>query len=193
VIIVGGELTIAMLDLEFNAISKYYEAPMQMKANGGILIIDDFGRQMMRPRDLLNRWIVPLERRTDFFTLHTGKRFEIPFDELVVFSTNIDPKDLVDEAFLRRIRYKIEVGYPSEEEYLQIFRSVCDRNGIEFRPDVAGYLVKELYPKTGARLSACHPRDIMDQIIDITRYRQAQPVLTKDLVTEAWANYFVKL
>ena len=193
VVLVGGELTLSMLDLEFDALSKFYEAPFQMKANGGVFIIDDFGRQILRPRDLLNRWIVPLERRTDFLTLHTGKKFEVPFDQLVIFSTNIDPKELVDEAFLRRIRYKVEIGHPTPAEYADIFKAMCERNGIEFKPDVLDYLIRSHYQTHGVKLNACHPRDIIDQIIDITRYRQTQPVLTKELIAEAWANYFVKL
>lgn len=193
VVLVGGELTLEMLDLEFDAISKFYEAPFQIKANGGVFIIDDFGRQMLRPRDLLNRWIVPLERRADFLTLHTGKKFEVPFDQLVIFSTNVDPKELVDEAFLRRIRYKIEISHPTPVEYAAMFQSVCERNGIEFKQEVLDYLLKEHYQQTGVKLNACHPRDLIDQIVDITRYRQTQPVLTKELITEAWANYFVKL
>lgn len=193
VVLVGGELTLEMLDLEFDELSKFYEAPFQIKANGGVFIIDDFGRQMLRPRDLLNRWIVPLERRTDFLTLHTGKKFEVPFDQLVIFATNIDPKELVDEAFLRRIRYKVEIGHPTPAEYAEIFKSVCERNGLEFKREVLDYLLKEQYQKNGVKLNACHPRDLIDQIIDITRYRQTQPVLTKELIAEAWANYFVKL
>ena len=121
-IIVGGELTLAGLDLVFDDVHKFYEAPFQVKANGGILLIDDFGRQLVRPRDLLNRWIVPLENRLDFLTLHTGRKIEIPFDVLVVFSTNLPPRDLVDEAFLRRLRHKIEIGDPSYDEYREIFR-----------------------------------------------------------------------
>ncbi len=193
VVMVGGEMTLQMLDLEFDEISKFYEAPLQMKANGGTFIVDDFGRQILRPRELLNRWIVPLERRTDFLSLHTGKKFEVPFDELIIFSTNIDPKELVDEAFLRRIRYKIEIGHPTDAEYGAIFKSVCDQNGIEFKPDVLDFLFKECYQKMETPLNACHPRDLIDQIIDITRYRETQPVLTQELIAEAWANYFVKL
>jgi predicted ATPase with chaperone activity len=193
IVMIGGELTLEMLDLEFDEISKFYEAPLQLKANGGSFIVDDFGRQILRPRELLNRWIVPLERRTDFLTLHTGKKFEVPFDELIIFSTNIDPKELVDEAFLRRIRYKIEIGHPTSEEYGAIFKSVCDQNGIEFKSDVLDFLFKECYQKVKTPLNACHPRDLIDQVIDITRYRETQPVLTKELIAEAWANYFVKL
>ena len=122
VVIVGGELTLTMLDLTFNPIAKYHEAPMQLKANGGVLLVDDFGRQRMRPEDLLNRWIVPLESRVDYLTLHTGKKFQVPFDVLIVFATNLDPKSLADEAFLRRIPYKIAVTDPTVEQFTQIFQ-----------------------------------------------------------------------
>jgi hypothetical protein len=193
VVLVGGELTLGMLDLDFNPLSKFYEAPFQMKANGGVFIIDDFGRQMVRPRDLLNRWIVPLERRSDFLTLHTGKKFEVPFDQLVVFSTNIEPRELVDEAFLRRIRYKIKIDHPTKEEYKEIFRRICDNNGIEYKPDVVDYLLKEYYEKTGVKLNACHPRDVVDQILDSARYRNTTPVLDKQFIDEAWQNYFVEI
>ena len=128
-IVVGGELTLAGLDLVFDDTLKFYEAPFQVKANGGILLIDDFGRQQVRPRDLLNRWIVPLENRIDYLTLHTGRKIEVPFDVLVVFSTNLPPKDLVDEAFLRRLRHKIEIGDPSYEEYREIFQRVAAQQG----------------------------------------------------------------
>jgi hypothetical protein len=193
VVLVGGELTLDLLDLDFNPIFRYYEAPFQMKANGGVFIIDDFGRQMVSPRDLLNRWIVPLERRTDFLTLHTGKKFEIPFDQLVIFSTNIEPKELVDEAFLRRIRYKIKIDHPSRETYKDIFKRVCNGSGIEYKDDVVEFILSELYEKTGTKLNACHPRDIIDQVIDITRYRQQKPYLDKELMKEAWLNYFVEI
>ena len=193
IIMVGGELTLKMLDLDFDEVFKFYEAPLQMKANGGIFIIDDFGRQMVRPIDLLNRWIVPLERGTDFLTLHTGKKFEVPFDEIIIFSTNIEPRQLVDEAFLRRIRYKIKIDHPPVEEYSQIFQRVAAKKGLEFRKDVLDYLLKEHYEKTGVKLNACHPRDIIDQIIDIARYRETPPVMTKEVIDGAWANYFVEL
>ncbi len=192
VVLVGGELTLNMLDLDFNPISKFYEAPFQMKANGGVFIVDDFGRQMVRPRDLLNRWIVPLERRTDFLTLHTGKKFEIPFDQLVIFSTNIEPRELVDEAFLRRIRYKVKMDHPGRDEYVEIFRRICENNAVEFRPDIVEYLLKEYYDKSGLKLNACHPRDIVDQIIDIARYKSDTPVLSREMIDDAWRNYFVE-
>ena len=130
-IVVGGELSLAGLDLVFDDVHKYYEAPFQVKANGGIFLIDDFGRQQVRPRDLLNRWIVPLENRIDFLTLHTGRKIEVPFDVLVVFSTNLPPKDLVDEAFLRRLRHKIEIGDPSYEDYREIFKRVAADKKVE--------------------------------------------------------------
>lgn len=192
VVLVGGELTLGMLDLDFNPISRYYEAPFQMKANGGVFIIDDFGRQMVRPRDLLNRWIVPLERRTDFLTLHTGKKFEVPFDQLVIFSTNIEPRELVDEAFLRRIRYKIKIDHPTDEEYREIFKRICDNNDIEFDQEVVDHLLNAKYKKTGVKTNACHPRDLIDQLIDIARYRNTKPVLNKRLMDDAWLNYFVE-
>lgn len=193
VVLVGGELTLGMLDLDFNPISRYYEAPFQMKANGGVFIIDDFGRQMVRPRDLLNRWIVPLERRTDFLALHTGKKFEVPFDQLVIFSTNIEPRELVDEAFLRRIRYKVKIDHPTPVEYMEIFRRICDSNDIEFDREVVEYLLKERYEKHGVKPNSCHPRDLVDQLIDIARYRNTKPILNKELLDYAWLNYFVDI
>ncbi len=192
-IMTGGELTLRTLDLDFNGISKFYEASLQMKANNGLFIVDDFGRQQMDSQSLLNRWIVPLERRTDFMTLHTGMKFTIPFDQLVIFATNIEPKKFVDEAFLRRIRYKIKIDHPTEEEYEAIFKEVCESNGIAFRKDVFDYLMKNYYKKLGVRLNACHPRDIMDHIIDDAHYYNHTPQLTKEGVATAWDNYFVEM
>jgi predicted ATPase with chaperone activity len=131
-IVVGGELTMAGLDLVFDDVNKFYEAPFQVKANGGVFLIDDFGRQQVRPRDLLNRWIVPLENRIDYLTLHTGRKVEVPFDVMVVFSTNLPPKDLVDEAFLRRLRHKIEVGDPTYEDYRDIFKRVAEAKKVSY-------------------------------------------------------------
>jgi hypothetical protein len=191
VVMVGGELSLKMLDLDFNPIHKFYEAPLQMKANGGVFIIDDFGRQMIKPRDLLNRWIVPLERRSDFLTLHTGKKFEIPFDELVIFATNMEPKDLVDDAFLRRIHYKIRVDHPSPDEFRKIFAGVCAQKGIDYSEETVDYLLNERYAKSGISLNACHPRDLIEQVIDISRYRGVKPVLTTEVMDEVWRNYFI--
>lgn len=192
VVITGGELTLKSLDLNFNVISKFYEAPLQMKANNGLFIIDDFGRQQMNPQSLLNRLIVNLDRRIDFMSLHTGTKFEIPFDQLVIFSTNLEPKSLVDEAFLRRIRYKIKIDHPSEEEFEQIFRRVCEFNKIEFDSSVFDYLVKRYYKRLGVPFNACHPRDIIDHVIDDSRYYNHPPRLTREEIDTAWENYFVE-
>ena len=192
-IIVGGELTLAGLDLVFDDVNKFYEAPFQVKANGGILLIDDFGRQLVRPRDLLNRWIVPLENRIDFLTLHTGRKIEVPFDVLVVFSTNLPPRDLVDEAFLRRLRHKIEIGDPNFEDYREIFRRIAITKEVLYSDQGLAYLLQEWYIKRGRKLRASHPRDLCDQILDIARYLSVEPVMTRDLLDRAAESYFVDL
>ncbi|HIE25627.1 MAG TPA: AAA family ATPase [Anaerolineales bacterium] len=192
-IVVGGELTLEGLDLVFDDTNKFYEAPFQVKANGGILLIDDFGRQQVRPRDLLNRWIVPLENRVDFLTLHTGRKIEIPFDVLVVFSTNLPPKDLVDEAFLRRLRHKIEIGDPSFEGYREIFRRVAQAKGVRYNDQGLAYLLQEWYIKHNRKLRASHPRDICDQILDISQYLSVEPAMTRELIDNAAQAYFVDL
>jgi MoxR-like ATPase len=192
-IMVGGELTLEGLDLVFNDVQKFYEAPFQVKSNGGILLIDDFGRQQVRPRDLLNRWIVPLENRVDYLTLHTGAKVEIPFDVLVVFSTNLPPRDLVDEAFMRRLRHKIEIGDPSYEEYREIFRRVAQQKGIPYNDQGLAYLLQEWYIKRNRKLRASHPRDICDQILDIARYLSTEPIMNKDMLDRAAKAYFVEL
>jgi predicted ATPase with chaperone activity len=191
VVMTGGELTIKMLDLDFNPISKFYEAPLQIKANNGLFIVDDFGRQRVDPQTFLNRWIVPLERRVDFMTLYTGMKFDVPFDQLVIFSTNIEPRKLVDEAFLRRIRYKIKIDRPTEEEFEAIFLKVCEYNGIEYRQEVLDYLKRNYYKKLDVKMNACHPRDIVDHIIDDAHYYNHPPRLTKEGIDMAWKNYFV--
>lgn len=192
-IVVGGELTLETLDLIFDPISKTYEAPFQMKANCGMFLIDDFGRQQMRPQDLLNRWIVPLEKRYDFLTLQTGKKIEIPFDVLIVFSTNLDPRDLMDEAFLRRIRYKINVPNPSWDDFRTIFQRNCTARNIAYDEEMFKYLVLEHYVKVKREPKSVHPRDLLDQIIDIARYLQKEPRLEKELIDAAVDAYFVKL
>jgi SpoVK/Ycf46/Vps4 family AAA+-type ATPase len=189
----GGELTLAGLDLVFDDVHKYYEAPFQVKANGGILLIDDFGRQLVRPRDLLNRWIVPLENRVDYLTLHTGRKVEVPFDVLVVFSTNLPPRDLVDEAFLRRLRHKIEIGDPSYEEYREIFKRVAQQKGVQYSDQGLAYLLQEWYIKRNRKLRASHPRDLCDQILDIARYLSVEPVMSKEMLDRAAQAYFVEL
>lgn len=192
-VVTGGELTMAGLDLVFDDVNKFYEAPFQVKANGGILLIDDFGRQLVRPRDLLNRWIVPLENRIDFLTLHTGRKIEIPFDVLVVFSTNLPPKDLVDEAFLRRLRHKIEIGDPTYEEYREIFRRVATSKGVTYNDQGLAYLMQEWYIKRNRKLRASHPRDLCDQILDIGLYLSMEPTLSRELIDRAAESYFVEL
>lgn len=192
-IVVGGELTLNGLDLVFNTDTKYYEAPFQVKANGGSLLIDDFGRQLVRPVDLLNRWIVPLENKIDFLTLHTGKKIEIPFDVMVVFSTNLPPKDLVDEAFLRRLRHKIEITDPSLQEYRQIFIRMAESKKIEYSDDGLAHLLREWYEKPGRKLRASHPRDICNQITDISRYLDVKPAMSVQLIDAAASSFFVEL
>ncbi|MGA2820867.1 MAG: ATP-binding protein [Anaerolineales bacterium] len=192
-IMVGGELTLAGLDLVFNDVQKFYEAPFQVKANGGILLIDDFGRQQVRPRDLLNRWILPLENRIDYLTLHTGQKVEVPFDVLVVFSTNLPPKDLVDEAFLRRLRHKIPIGDPSFEEYREIFRRVATQKGVAYSEEELAFLLQEYYIKPNRKLRASHPRDLCDQIMDIARYMGVEPAMSRDLMERSAQSFFVDI
>jgi hypothetical protein len=192
-IVVGGELSLAGLDLVFDDVHKYYEAPFQVKANGGIFLIDDFGRQQVRPRDLLNRWIVPLENRIDFLTLHTGRKIEVPFDVLVVFSTNLPPKDLVDEAFLRRLRHKIEIGDPSYEDYREIFKRVAADKKVVYNDQALAHLLQEWYIKKDRKLRASHPRDLCDQIVDISKYEGIEAAMTNDLIDRAAESYFVDL
>ena len=191
VVTVGGELTLEMLDLSFNEISKFYEAPLQLKANGGVFVVDDFGRQRIRPRDLLNRWIVPLESRVDYLTLHTGKKFEIPFDVLIVFATNLNPESLADEAFLRRIPYKIYAKNPTPEEFSQIFALNCRRRGLVFDPVVVEYLVRRYYEPRGIEMRACQPRDLVEQVVNLCRYDGRDPAISRELLDKACASYFL--
>ena len=192
-IMTGGELTLAGLDLVYDDTHKFYEAPFQVKANGGILLIDDFGRQQVRPRDLLNRWIVPLENRVDYLTLHNGRKVEVPFDVLIVFSTNLPPKDLVDEAFLRRLRHKIEIGDPSYEEYREIFKRVAEVKKVQYNDQGLAYLLQEWYIKRNRKLRASHPRDLCDQILDISSYLSVPPVMNREMIDRAALAYFVEL
>jgi hypothetical protein len=191
VVMVGGELTLDMLDLTFNPISKFYEAPIHLKANGGVFLVDDFGRQRMRPEDLLNRWIVPLESRFDYLTLHTGKKFQVPFDVLVCFATNLNPESLADEAFLRRIPYKIPVCDPSIEEFTRIFELNCRRRKMRFHQVMVAYLHRRHYQPFNRPLRACHPRDLLEQVTALCRYRGMEPVITRELLDAACAAYFI--
>lgn len=192
-VVTGGELTMEGLDLVFDDVNKFYEAPFQVKANGGVMLIDDFGRQQIRPRDLLNRWIVPLENRIDYLTLHTGRKVEVPFDVLVVFSTNLPPRDLVDEAFLRRLRHKIFVEDPSYDSYRQIFKRVAESKGVKYSDKGLAYLLQEWYIKRNRKLRASHPREICDQVLDISRYLNVEPEMDKELVDKAAQAYFVDI
>jgi len=170
VVMVGGEMTLKSLDLDF-----------------------DFGRQQVDPQNFLNRWIVPLERRTDFLSFHTGMKIEIPFDQLVIFSTNLEPRSLVDDAFLRRIRYKINIDHPELSEYKEIFQRVCDSNGVAFDNDVFNDLIENYYHKKNIKLTACHCRDLIEHIIDSARYHGLKPELTKETLSTAWDIYFVEM
>ncbi len=188
-IIVGGEMTLESTDLIYNRAARYYEAPFQIKANCGTLVIDDFGRQRVEPEDLLNRWIVPLERQVDFLTLHTGKKISVPFEELVVFSTNLEPSRLVDEAFLRRMGYRMRIESPSEESYRKIFERYADTVGVFYEPSTLDYLITK-YSAEKRILKACEPRDLLNRFLDICQYKGLQPVLTKEYLDLAWNNYF---
>jgi predicted ATPase with chaperone activity len=192
-VVVGGELILEQLELIFDPISKVYEAPYQLKANGGLFLIDDFGRQKCRPQDLLNRWIVPLEKKVDYLALQTGKKIQVPFDVLIVFSTNLSPQDLVDDAFLRRIRHKIEVPNPAPDEFREIFRRVAKAKSIQYNDDGLRYLIMDRYRRDARDLRACHPRDLCDQLVDEARYRGVSPTMTKELLDRAYDAYFVKL
>jgi hypothetical protein len=192
VVVVGGELTLEMLDLSFNPISKFYEAPIQMKANGGVFVVDDFGRQRIPPRDLLNRWIVPLESRVDFLTLHTGRKFEIPFNVFIIFATNLKPESLADEAFLRRIPYKILAKNPTVDEYCRIFEMNCKKRGLAFDPVMIEYLQRRYYQPRNLQMRACHPRDLVEQVVDICKYQHRPMAITRDLLDMACGSYFLE-
>ena len=191
VVVVGGELSLDMLDLTYNSLSKFYEAPIQLKANGGIFLVDDFGRQRMRPEELLNRWIVPLESRVDYLTLHTGKKFQVPFDVLIIFATNLDPSSLADEAFLRRIPYKIAIEDPSVDQFSRIFELACSRRGLKYHQVMVAYLQRRHYTPSGRPMRACQPRDLLDQVTALCRYRGVEPNITRNLLDDACRAYFV--
>ena len=191
VVMVGGELTLDMLDLHYNPVSKFHEAPIHMKANGGVFLVDDFGRQRIRPQELLNRWIVPLESRVDFLTLNTGRKFQTPFDVLIVFATNLDPLSLADEAFLRRIPYKVPIEDPSVEQFTSIFELVCKKRNLRFHQVMVAYLQRRHYAPYGRPMRSCHPRDLIDQVTALCRYRGQAPIITRELLDAACRSYFV--
>lgn len=174
-VVTGGELTLEMLDLRYDDTGHFYEAPLHVKALGGCFVIDDFGRQLVSPTNLLNRWIIPLENRIDYMKLHTGKSFSIPFEELVIFSTNLEPEDLMDTAFLRRLPYKIEVGAPSLENYQRIFRKECARQGLELTDDVFSVIVYKVKKEKELDLAGFQPRFIVDQVVATCRFMGQEP------------------
>jgi hypothetical protein len=189
IVIVGGEMTIETMDLIYSTTVRFYEAPFQMKSNGGTLVIDDFGRQRVDPHDLLNRWIVPLEGRIDYLTLHTGKKIEVPFEQLLIFATNLDPSDLVDDAFLRRMGYRLYVNAPDREMYTEIFQRYVETNGFEYDPKYLDYVFR-LYDADKRPLRGCEPRDLIQRCADFCRYENRPMVLSNDLLQLAWKNYF---
>ncbi|MEO8164471.1 MAG: ATP-binding protein [Betaproteobacteria bacterium] len=192
VITVGGELTLEMLDLRYSELSAFYEAPVHLKANGGVLVVDDFGRQRVPARDLLNRWIVPLESRVDYLNLVTGRKFQVPFDVMVVFATNLEPRSLADEAFLRRIPYKILAKNPTLEQFTQIFEMNCRRHGLAFDRSIVRHLQDKYYTGRKLDMRACHPRDLTDQIVHLCRYHQRKAEITPELLDAVCQTYFLE-
>lgn len=190
VVVTGGELTIDMLDLSYNPVSRIYEAPLQMKAAGGVFVIDDFGRQREQPQALINRWIIPLEQGSDFLMLQTGRKFEAPFDTLVIFSTNIPPKQLVDDAALRRIRHKIEIGRPTQDMFIRIFYEACKRRRIALDEDILTFLLTDLYAANNAPFAAFQAEFLLDQVTSICAYEGIEPQLTEGFLRRAWRNLF---
>lgn len=188
-VVVGGELTLENADLTWSEAAKFYEAPFQMKSNGGTLVIDDFGRQRVAPQDLLNRWIVPLERRVDYLSLHTGKKIEVPFEQLVVFSTNLDENDLADQAFLRRMGYRARVEPPTPAAYSEIFRRQACNRGIRYEQPVLDHVLDK-YRIAGRQMKGCEPRDLLDRATDICLFEGQALELTPQVLDVAWRNYF---
>lgn len=188
-VVVGGELTLENADLTWSEAAKFYEAPFQMKSNGGTLVIDDFGRQRVAPQDLLNRWIVPLERRVDYLALHTGKKIEVPFEQLVVFSTNLDEKDLADQAFLRRMGYRARVEPPTPGAYSEIFKRQAHNRGIACEQPVLDHVLTK-YRIERRQMKGCEPRDLLDRATDICLFEAQRLELTPQIIDVAWRNYF---
>ncbi len=190
-VMVGGELKMEALDLRFDPVAKFYEAPLQLKANGGMFLIDDFGRQQISPSDLLNRWIVPLESKMDFLRMRNGQTIVVPFRQLIVFSTNLDPSDLVDDAFLRRIHIKVKVEGPDQRRFFQIFVVMSKQMGVPFNRQAFIHLLQEWYIKPKRVMQAVHPRDILKTLTAICAYDGTPPRMTPQLLDEACRNYFV--
>ena len=191
-VLVGGELTAEMLDMQFNPVSKFYVGPVQMKANNGVLIIDDFGRRRVRPEELLNRWIVPLDRRVDFLTLSGGKTIELPFELMVVFASNLDPNELMDPAFMRRIQTKIKIGAVSDEQFCEIFRRVAAESGVAFDAETPSLLIDFVHNTLKQELRSCYPLDIVNQVRWAARFEDREPYLDRAALDLAIESYFVK-
>lgn len=191
-IVGGGELTLKNLDLVFDPLLKIHEAPHQMKANGGVFLVDDLGRQQNSPREILSRWIVPLEKRVDYLRFAMGQKIEVPFDALIIFATNLDPKQVADEAFLRRLHYKIHITDPTWEEFREIFQGEAEKRTIPYSEESFEYLIAEYYTKPKREPRGVHPRDILDGLVDVAHFRDVPPTLSKDLVDSACQTYFLK-
>jgi predicted ATPase with chaperone activity len=189
-VVVGGELTLDNLEIRHDPRCNVSEAPLQLKSNCGCLLIDDFGRQRVEPADLLNRWIVPLESRIDFLTLSTGKKFQVPFEQLIIFSTNLEPSDLVDEAFLRRIPYKIEIGDPNEAEFQRLFQLYCKSFGCDYQPDVVDYLLETHYRGANRPMRRCHPRDLLSQVRNYCAYNDLPMEMRGEYFDRVASSYF---
>ena len=192
VVVAGGEMTEAALEPQYNPVAHFYEAPHQIKANNGVLIIDDFGRQKISARQLLNRWMLPLESRQDFCNLHTGQQFSLPFDQLLIFCTNLDPNTLADEAFLRRIHHKIYIGDVTPEQYVEIFRRESARLGLAFDRETVESIFEPHYLAPNRPFRACHPRDLLENLLDSARFSGKPPKLTRQALEQACHSYFVK-
>jgi predicted ATPase with chaperone activity len=192
-IVSGGELALDMLDLSYNPASKIYNAPLQLKANNGIYLVDDFGRQRAAPTEILNRWIVPMERRVDYLTLRTGGKMMLPFECFLVFSTNLRPEELGDEAFLRRIQYKMHLRNPTEREFMEIFWGFTGKKQLECGLDVAEDFLERHYRSTGKRMRRCHPRDILSHALDLIPFEDLAPVLTPELLDRAFRGCFAEV
>jgi len=192
-IVTGGELQLDMLEVRYSHETRIHHAPLQLKAANGIYLIDDLGRQRVAPVDLFNRWIVPLENRVDYLSLASGKRFQVPFDVVLVFSTNLNPTDLADDAFLRRIGHKIHFGPVSPQDYVAIWKQVCRDRNIPFDSEVLEYALGELHARHGIPLLPCHPRDLIGMALDQARYEGGEQCITTGMLATAWKNYFVNL
>jgi hypothetical protein len=179
-----------MLDLDYDASTGFYQAPPHVKANNGLFVVDDLGRQLITPEQLMNRWIVPMDRQHDYLALHSGTKFTLPFDVVLVFSTNMTPTEVADPAFLRRLGYKIHIGPMDVDEYRTIFTRVCQEREIPYDETAFQHLLDDHHAGSGQPLLACYPRDIVNQIADLARYRGEPPRLTKDSLHWAWHNYF---